>query len=177
MGADRRVLQRVRDQGDSLGDRARVPAAAVLLRDRHECPVGASPCRRARVREQHQREEAGDVAVVGQPRVPGCRRPASANKTVAAPLDRAFAAFTEPKLRQRWLPGAQLRERTSPRGRSARFDREDGAMRVLVGFDAKGAGKPQPALGHERRSDAGAAQQMKTFWRERMAAIKALLAE
>jgi hypothetical protein len=94
--------------------------------------------------------------------------------TVAVPVDRLFEAFVDATLRERWLPGAAMRERTSRRGRSARFDRGDGT-RVNVDFAAKGDAKSQAAVEQERLPDAQAAEEAKTFWRERMAALKALL--
>jgi len=100
---------------------------------------------------------------------------AGASKTVAVPVQRLFEAFVDTKLRSRWLPGAVMRERTSQPSRSARFDWEDGATRVYVGFSAKGEARSQAALLHERLPDAQAARQAKAYWRERMAALKALL--
>ena len=51
---------------DALGDRSGVPQAAVLLGERDQRAVGASPRRAAGIGEQHQREQTGDLAVVGQ---------------------------------------------------------------------------------------------------------------
>ena len=98
-----------------------------------------------------------------------------ASKTVAVPVERLFAAFVDAELRERWLPGDVLRERTSQPGRSARFDWEDGATRVSVAFTAKGEAKSQVALQHERLPDAGAAERTRAYWRERLAALKATL--
>jgi uncharacterized protein YndB with AHSA1/START domain len=99
----------------------------------------------------------------------------SASKTVAVPVERLFEAFVDAELCERWLRGAVLRERTSQPGRAARFDWEDGATRVNVGFTAKGEAKSQVAPAHERLPDAEAAEEAKAYWRERMAALKALL--
>lgn len=99
----------------------------------------------------------------------------STSKTVAVPVERLFAAFTDQQLRERWLPGVALRERTSQPGRSARFDWEDGATRVNVTFAPTGEARSQVALSHERLPDAGAAEHAKAYWRERVAALKALL--
>jgi uncharacterized protein DUF4287 len=97
-----------------------------------------------------------------------------ASTTVAVPVERLFEAFVDPELRERWLPGAGLRERTSRPGRSARFDREDGT-RVSVEFAAQGDAKSQAAVEHQRLPDARAAEEAKAHWRGRMAALKALL--
>ncbi len=99
----------------------------------------------------------------------------SASKTVAVPVDRLFDAFADERLRERWLPGGVLRERTSRPGRSARFDFGDGATRVNVGFTAKGDTRAQVALAHERLPDAETAERMKAYWRERLAALETLL--
>ena len=46
-----------------------IPQRAVLLGERDEAAVGRRARGPARVGEQHQREQAGDLAVVGQQRV------------------------------------------------------------------------------------------------------------
>ncbi|MGH9721076.1 MAG: DUF4287 domain-containing protein [Bryobacteraceae bacterium] len=97
------------------------------------------------------------------------------SKTVAVPLKRLFEAFLDPQFRKRWLPGVQMRERTSQPGRSARFDWQGGASRLIVGFTGRGKARSQVALQHERLQDAQAAEEAKAYWRERMAALKALL--
>ena len=99
----------------------------------------------------------------------------SASRTVAVPVGRLFEAFVDADQRRRWLPDDGLHERTSQPGRAARFDWQDGATRVNVGFTAKGAARSQVALAHERLPDAEAAAQMRAFWRERLAALPSLL--
>ena len=99
----------------------------------------------------------------------------SASKTVDVPVERLYEAFTDEALRQRWLPGGGLRQRTSQPGKSARFDWEDGSTRVNVGFYPKGEARSQVAVAHERLADAEAAERMKQHWRKRLNALKALL--
>ena len=62
-----------------------------------------------------------------------------ASKTIAVPVQRLFDAFVDADLRERWLPGVVLRERTSQAGRSARFDWDDDASRVNVTFGSRSA--------------------------------------
>ena len=95
----------------------------------------------------------------------------TASKTVGVPVERLFEAFVDAKLRRRWQPGAKMRRRTAERGRSARFDWGDGS-RVNATFLAAGKGKSQVAVEHAKLSDAGAAEEMKTYWRERLSALK-----
>jgi hypothetical protein len=100
---------------------------------------------------------------------------ATASKTVAVPVDRLYDAFVDESLRARWLPDGELRERTATKPRTARFDWGDGETRVVVGFEAKDDAKSTVSLEHERLPDAEAAERMKTFWRARVAALKAML--
>lgn len=97
------------------------------------------------------------------------------SKTVAVPVDRLFEAFVDGSVRERWLPDSELRERTTQKPKSARFDWGDGKTRVNVGFVAKGEGKSTAALAHERLADAEEAERMKAFWRERVAVLKEVL--
>jgi hypothetical protein len=112
-------------------------------------------------------------------RSPGQRRgglfEVNASKTVAVPVDRLYAAFADPVLRERWLPGAAVEVRTARPAKSLRANWEDGSTRLVVGFTARGDAKSQVALVHERVPDAGTADKLKAFWRERMAALKELL--
>jgi hypothetical protein len=102
---------------------------------------------------------------------------ASASKTVAVPVERLFDAFVDPDLREEWLPGAPLRERTARPSRTARYDWGDGSTRVIVGFDAKSEAKSTVAISHERLPDRESADDMKAYWRERLAVLKAVLEE
>jgi hypothetical protein len=99
----------------------------------------------------------------------------TASKTVAVPVERLYDAFIEQELRRRWLPDADLRERTATRPKSARFDWAGGPTRVIVGFEAKGEAKSTVALEHGRLPDAAEADRMKAFWRERVGVLKEVL--
>jgi hypothetical protein len=99
----------------------------------------------------------------------------TASKTVAVPVERLYDAFVDESLRDRWLPDRRLRERTATRPRSARFDWGDGETRVVVGFTAKGDAKSVVDVEHARLPDAAEAEQMKAFWRERVAVLKEVL--
>jgi hypothetical protein len=112
-------------------------------------------------------------------RVPGARSDgtfaASASKTVNVAVERLWAAWADPALRERWLPGASVRERTSQPGRTARYDWGDDGSRLVAGFTAKGEAKSTVALEHERLADAEAAEAAKAFWRERLGVLKRML--
>lgn len=117
-------------------------------------------------------ERARGLRAVGE-RVDGFG--VTASKTVGVPVDRLFDAFVDESLREGWLPGGRLREPTATRAKSARFDWDDGESRVNVTFDARGAGKATVAVEHRRLADAEEAERMKSFWRERLTALRARL--
>jgi uncharacterized protein YndB with AHSA1/START domain len=99
----------------------------------------------------------------------------NASKTVAVPVERLYEAFIDPDLRERWLPGATLEVRTARPGKSIRANWDDGSTRLVVDFTAKGEAKSQVALVHERIADAATAEELKAWWRGRVAALKQLL--
>ena len=99
----------------------------------------------------------------------------TASKTVAAPVERLFDAFADEALRARWLPGADLRERTATRPKSARYDWGGGATRVHVFFAATGEDRSTVTGEHHRLAGAGEAERMKAFWRERVAVLNEVL--
>jgi uncharacterized protein YndB with AHSA1/START domain len=117
-------------------------------------------------------ERARGLRVVGE-RADGFA--VTAQRTVAVPVQRLFDAFVGGSLRARWLPEDELRERTATRPRSARFDWAGGDTRVNVTFLPKADGRSTVAVEHVRLPDAGEAERMKAFWRERLTALKSQL--
>ena len=99
----------------------------------------------------------------------------TATKTVAVPVERLYDAFVDASVRERWLPGGALRERTATKPRSARFDWGEDGSRVHVAFAAKGAAKSTAAVSHARLADGEEAERMKAFWRDRVAGLKEVL--
>lgn len=98
-----------------------------------------------------------------------------ASKTVAVSAEVAFDAFVNARTRRRWLTDGTMTLRTSQPGRTARFNWGDGATRVLVSFDAKGAAKTAVAVAHERLPDPDEAETAKASWRKRLTELKAFL--
>lgn len=96
------------------------------------------------------------------------------SKTVAAAVERVYEAFVDPAIRGRWLSGIELHQRTSRSMRSVRYDTPDGS-RLNVTFEAKGDGKCQVAVEHERLPDTAAADRAKAEWRQRLNKLKTLL--
>ena len=112
-------------------------------------------------------------------RPPGVRRDGSfevtASKTVAVPVGRLYEAFVDPKARERWLPGAEMHERSSKPRRAARFDWEDGSSRVSVEFTDQGRSKSSVGVAHRKLTDHENAKRMKAMWKERLADLKSYL--
>ena len=99
----------------------------------------------------------------------------TAQKTVAAPVEELFDAFVDPALRAAWLPDGELSERTATKPKSARFDWGDGETRVHVTFLPKDDGRSTVAVEHRRLPDKRHADEMKAFWRARLAALAGLV--
>lgn len=57
----------------------------------------------------------------------------------------------------------------------ARYDWDGGPSRVVAHFEAKDDGRSRIAVVHERLSDPEAADEMKAFWRRRVAVLKEVL--
>ena len=98
-----------------------------------------------------------------------------ATRTVRASAERVTDAFTDPVLRAGWLPDAPMRARTATPGRSARFDWDEPASRLVVAVAPTGPDRVQVAVSHERLPDAETADRLKAMWRERLTGLKALL--
>lgn len=98
----------------------------------------------------------------------------SATKTIAAPIDRAFAAWSDQTLRASWL-GEPVTIRKATPEKSLRITWTDGTSNVEVNFYPKPAGRCQVAVQHGRLPNAAAAARMKAFWRDAVARLKSLL--
>lgn len=98
----------------------------------------------------------------------------SVSRTFAAPVDRAFEAWKDPALRERWLPGAVLAVRKATPHKSIRIAWSDGT-KLSVNFWPKGPLKCQVVPQHGQLPDAAAAERMKAYWSERLDALRVFL--
>jgi hypothetical protein len=99
----------------------------------------------------------------------------STSKTLPVGVGRAFKAFAEAPQRSRWLERGMLRVRTSLKNRSVRFDFRDGASRVVAWFEPKGRSKTSVTIQHEKLPDAGAVEEMRAMWKERLNGLAKVL--
>lgn len=98
---------------------------------------------------------------------------ASGSRTMAVPLKKAFAAWTDEKLRKRWLPDGKLEITTATPGKYVRG--KWGTSRLSVGFVGKGAAKTQVAIDHGKLSSSRECARMKAYWFEALDRLESLL--
>ena len=67
--------QGIGDEGHALGDARRIPERAVLLGQRDEAAVGAGPGAASRIGQEHQCQQPGHLAVLGEQPVQVAREP------------------------------------------------------------------------------------------------------
>jgi hypothetical protein len=99
----------------------------------------------------------------------------SVSKTLPLAAGKLFRAFAETPQRNRWLDPGTLKVRTKLEKRTIRFDYRDGSSRVVAWFDPKDRSKTTVTVQHEKLPDAGAVQEMRAMWKERLADLAGLL--
>ena len=98
----------------------------------------------------------------------------SKSKTLPASLSRVYRAFSQPRMREHWLPGVGLTIRRATPNKYLRITWEDGSS-VNAGFTSKARSKAQVALEHGKLASREAADRMKRYWSERLDALEVLL--
>ena len=76
-------------------------------------------------------------------------------------------------MRARWLPDPQFTVRKATPGKSMRITWVDGRTSVEANFYAKGLGRSQVAVQHNKLPDAAAGKRMKAYWAEALEQLKA----
>jgi uncharacterized protein YndB with AHSA1/START domain len=99
----------------------------------------------------------------------------SASKTVDVAVKTLYEAFHDEETRAHWLGEFELVVRSTRPSKSMTAAWEDTSTRLTVSFEPKGSGKSVVALAHERIPDARQADDLKTFWRERLVLLKKML--
>jgi hypothetical protein len=123
------------------------------------------------------------TVTVGYERIKGLREigqrrggsyEASRSKTVAAPVEKLYRAFTDARRRKQWLDGAKLTIRKATPNKSVRITWDD-ATSVEVSLTAKGSGKSAAAVSHRKLATKADAERRKAYWGERLEALARLL--
>ena len=95
----------------------------------------------------------------------------SISRTINASVGKAFKAWTDEKLRKKWLP-TNLTIRKATVNKTVRITWEDGKTSVAATFLPKGLSKVQVVAQHMKLPDAKSAAKMKTFWAEALDRLK-----
>ena len=95
----------------------------------------------------------------------------SVSRTAEAPLTKAFKAWTDEKIRKKWLP-ANFTIRKATANKSLRITWDEGRTDMVVNFYPKGAAKCQIVAQHSKLPDAKTAAKMKKFWATSLDALK-----
>lgn len=93
---------------------------------------------------------------------------ASGSRTMA----KAYAAWTDEKLRESWLPGSEMESTSATPGKYVRA-KWNGDSRLNVGFFSKGPEKIQVAVDHEKLSGSKECARMKAYWFEALNRLEA----
>jgi hypothetical protein len=101
---------------------------------------------------------------------------ASGSRTLNVPMSKLYEAWTDEKLRRRWLPGAKIEITTATRNKSLRAKWDDGKSRLSVNFYAKGLGKTQAAVDHMKLPNSKESARMKKYWFEALNRLESQLA-
>lgn len=101
---------------------------------------------------------------------------ASGSRTLNVPMSKLYEAWTDEKLRRRWLPDAKMEITTATRNKSLRAKWDDGKSRLRVNFYAKGVGKTQAAVDHMQLPNSKESARMKTYWFEALNRLESQLA-
>lgn len=100
---------------------------------------------------------------------------ASASRTIAVPLAKAFEVWINDKLRRRWLPDAPMEITTATPGKYVRAKWDEGT-RLSVGFSTTPGGKTRVAVDHEKLANTKECEKMKSYWASALDRLESLLA-
>ncbi len=126
----------------------------------------------------------GQMVTVGYERIKGLRArgqrrdgsfEASKSRTYDVPVATLYAAWSDARIRRRWLDGAEVTVRTATAPKSMRLDWPDGGI-IAVGFVPKGESRSAVAIAHTKLPDLAAAVRLKEYWGERLDALGKVLA-
>jgi hypothetical protein len=98
----------------------------------------------------------------------------SVTQTIVAPVDRAFAAWKDAALREKWLPRTPLTVRKATPHKSIRILWSDRTS-LSVNFWPKGPLKCQVVPEHGKLTTPESAEEMKAYWTEKLEALRAFL--
>jgi len=101
---------------------------------------------------------------------------ANSSRTLSAPLAGLFKAWTDEKLRTRWLPDANMEITTATPGKSLRA-KWDEDTRLSVYFYPGAGGKTRVVVDHMKLASSKESLKMKSHWAEALGRLESLLAK
>jgi hypothetical protein len=125
----------------------------------------------------------GQTVAVGYERIKGLREigqrrdgtyEASRSRTLPVPVARLYRAFTDARIRNRWLPGVKLIIRKATPSKSVRITWEDETS-VEVGLMPKGESRSAVQVSHRKLTHREDIARRKAYWGERLDALAGLL--
>lgn len=100
---------------------------------------------------------------------------ASGSRTLNVPISKLYTAWTNEKLRRKWLPDAKMEVTTATRNKSLRAKWAEGKSRLSVNFYPKGPAKCQAAVDHMKLESSAESARMKSYWFEALNRLEAEL--
>lgn len=100
---------------------------------------------------------------------------ANTSRTFEISVEQLFEAWSDPRVRSRWMAKAPVEVRRAVEPKSIRMAWKTGGSRVEVNFFAKGTDRSQVQVEHAKLPSAAAVTRQKTFWAAALARLKALL--
>jgi hypothetical protein len=98
----------------------------------------------------------------------------SASKTIDVPVSALAKAWTDARLRKRWLPEpVEVRKATPEKSVRAKWTKDE--TPISVSLYAKGRTKSQITVQHGRLKTAAAGARMQKYWRDRLVDLKEIL--
>ena len=98
---------------------------------------------------------------------------ANSSRTLAAPVARVFQAWTDVRVRERWLPDVEMEITTATKGKSLRA-KWGGDTRLSVYFYPSGE-KTRVAVDHMKLGSSKDCTKMKEYWCEALNRLQGLL--
>jgi hypothetical protein len=100
---------------------------------------------------------------------------ASGSRTLKVPIAKLYAAFSDAKLRERWLPDADIEITTETKNKSIRAKWDGGKSRVSINFYVKGTQKAQVAVDHMKLASSKDSLAKKSYWSSALDRLEEIL--
>jgi len=134
----------------------------------------------------HEKHGVGDwwsqMVTVGYEQLRGLRKPhqmvdgwkSSVSRTIAVPLSRLYGAWADKTQRRQWMGSREIVVRKATKNKSMRITCHDKTS-LEVNFYAKGTGKSQVAVQHNKLKGQSGVAKSKKYWASAMEKMKKVL--